>query len=232
MKFSIIIPVLNEASEIEIFLSALQSFRGHGEIIVVDGGSQDNTITLARPLANKILKSARSRSKQMNVGARAANGEILIFLHADTYLPTNALTAIEQGLSQYQQWGRFDIQLSGKHFMFLVIAQLMNWRSRLTGISTGDQVLFVQKKVFDQAGQFPDIPVMEDIAICKNLWSFGSPLCLKMKVTSSSRRWEQFGIARTILLMWWLRVLYLFGYNPETLARLYSRGIFWTRSSD
>ena len=232
MKFSIIIPVLNEASGIEKFLSTLQTFRKQGEIIVVDGGSQENPITIASPLTDKFIKSPKGRAVQMNAGAQAASGEILLFLHADTYLPSNALNLIEQGLSQDYQWGRFDIKLSGSHFMFLVIAQCINWRSRLTGISTGDQALFVQKLVFNQAGRFPVIPLMEDIAICKNLKSFGPPLCLKEKITTSSRRWHQFGITRTILLMWWIRLLYFFGCNPETLAQLYSRGIFWKTSSD
>jgi rSAM/selenodomain-associated transferase 2 len=232
VKFSIIIPVLNEASGIEKFLSTLQTFREQGEIIVVDGGSQDNAIAIASPLIDKFIKSPKGRAIQMNAGAKAASGEILLFLHADTYLPSNALKLIEQGLSQNYQWGRFDIKLSGPHFIFLVIARFMNWRSRLTGISTGDQALFVQKLVFDQVGQFPEIPLMEDIAICKNLKSIGPPLCLKSKITTSSRRWHQFGITRTILLMWWLRLLYFFGCNPETLAQLYSRGIFWKTLSD
>ena len=232
MKFSIIVPVLNEAPGVEKFLSVLQTFKKHGEIIIVDGGSQDNTIALVTPLADIFIKSIKGRAKQMNAGAQAASGEILLFLHADTYLPANALTLIEQGLSQNQQWGRFDIKLSGTQFMLVVIAHFMNWRSRLTGISTGDQVLFVQKLLFNQIGQFPEIPLMEDVAICKNLKLSGPPLCLKAKVTSSGRRWQQFGIARTILLMWWLRLLYFFGCNPEILAKLYSRGTFWKPLSD
>jgi len=232
VKFSIIAPVLNEDLGIEKFLSALQILRKHGEIIIVDGGSQDNTITLAKPLADIIINSPRGRSKQMNVGARAANGKILLFLHADSYLPTDALALIEQGMSPNKQWGRFDIQLSDTHWIFRVLAQFMNWRSRLTGISTGDQALFVEKQLFNQAGQFPEISLMEDIAICKKLQLFSPPLCLKAKVTTSSRRWKQFGITRTILLMWWLRLLYFFGCNPETLAQLYSRGIYWKTLSD
>lgn len=232
MRLSIIVPVLNEATRIENFLSALQIFRKQGEIIIVDAGSQDNTIALATPLADIIIKSPRGRSKQMNAGAQAASGKILLFLHADTYLPTHALALVEQEMSPNKLWGRFDIELSGKHFIFLVIAQLINWRSRLTGISTGDQGLFVQKQLFNQAGQFPEIPLMEDIAICKKLKLFSLPICLKAKVTTSSRRWKQFGITRMILLMWWLRLLYFFGFNPETLAQLYSRGIFWKTSSD
>ncbi len=232
MKFSIISPVLNEALGIEKFLSALQIFRKHGEIIIVDAGSQDNTVTLATPLADIIIKSPRGRSKQMNAGARAASGKILLFLHADTYLPTDALVLIEREISKNKQWGRFDIQLSDTHRIFRAIAQFMNWRSRLTGISTGDQGLFIEKQLFNQAGQFPEIPLMEDIAICKQLKLYNPPICLKAKVTTSSRRWKQFGITRTILLMWWLRLLYFFGCNPETLAQLYSRGIFWKTSSD
>lgn len=232
VKFSIIVPVLNEASGIESFLSTLQIFRKQGEIIIVDAGSQDDTVALATPLADIIIKNSRGRSKQMNAGAQVASGKILLFLHADTYLPTDALVLIEQGISQNKQWGRFDIKLSGTQPMFKVISHFMNWRSRLTGISTGDQGLFVPKQLFNQAGQFPDIPLMEDVAICKKLKLFSPPICLKARVITSSRRWKQFGITRTILLMWWLRLLYFFGCNPETLAQLYSRGIFWKTSSD
>jgi rSAM/selenodomain-associated transferase 2 len=232
MKFSVIIPVLNEASGIKNFLSALQIFREHGEIIIVDAGSQDNTVAFATPLADIIIKSDRGRSKQMNAGVQAASGNILLFLHADTYLPDDAQAIIEKKMSPNNQWGRFDIKLSGTHCGFGIIAQFMNWRSRLTGISTGDQGLFVEKQLFNQAGKFPEIPLMEDIAICKQLKLFSPPICLKAKAITSSRRWKQFGITRTILLMWWLRLLYFFGYNPETLAQLYTRGIFWKTSSD
>ncbi len=223
VKFSIIIPVLNEAQNISSFLSKLQSLRTQAEIIIVDGGSQDDTTDLSQPLADKITQSTKGRAKQMNAGAKIASGEILLFLHADTSLPDNSLLLIEKGLSEKYQWGRFDVELSGNHFMFQVIAFFMNWRSRLTGISTGDQTLFVQKKLFYQIGQFPDIPLMEDIAICKQLKKYSAPLCLKARVITSSRRWQSFGILRTIMLMWWLRLLYFSGCDPKSLSGLYSK---------
>jgi rSAM/selenodomain-associated transferase 2 len=163
----------------------------------------------------------------MNIGASHATGDILIFLHADTCLPENALQLIEQHISGNRLWGRFDIQLSGDHFMLKVIAQMMNWRSRLTGIATGDQVIFVTREAFAAVGRYPEIDLMEDIALCKALKKISPPICLKAKVTSSGRRWEHNGIYRTILLMWSLRLRYFFGANPQLLAALYSRGQFW-----
>jgi rSAM/selenodomain-associated transferase 2 len=226
VKISIIIPVLNEAQNISGYLSQLQSLRTDSEIIIVDGGSQDNTTDLCIPLADKIIQSPRGRAIQMNAGAKIATGKFLLFLHADTSLPANSLNLIEQGLSKKNYWGRFDVQLSGNHFMFQMIAFFINWRSRLTGVSTGDQTLFVKKKLFYQAGQFPEIPLMEDIAICKKLKKHSVPLCLKAKVITSSRRWQNFGIFRTVLLMWWLRLLYFLGCNPESLSKLYSKSRF------
>ncbi len=145
MKFSIIIPTLNEEKTILSSLLALQTLRNECEIIIVDGDSIDNTRILAAPLADKVITSALGRSKQMNNGASHATGDVLIFLHADTCLPENALQLIQQKISRNGQWGRFDIQLSGNPFMLKVIAQMMNWRSRLTGIATGDQVIFVTR---------------------------------------------------------------------------------------
>ncbi len=230
-KISIIIPVLNEAKNISNNLSKLQFLRKQTELIIVDGGSQDNTTDVCLPLADEIIQSAKGRSIQMNAGAKIASGDILLFLHADTTLPDNSLLLIKKGLSEKYQWGRFDVELSGNHFMFQVIAFFMNWRSRLTGISTGDQTLFVQKKLFYQAGQFPEIPLMEDIAMCKRLKKHSSPLCLEAKVVTSSRRWQSFGIFRTISLMWWLRLLYFLGCSPESLTQLYSQGRFLKSSS-
>lgn len=221
MKFSIIVPTLNEASSIPACLSALQLLRNRAEIIVADGGSSDNTETLARKWADRIVHSPRGRARQMNLGAEIATGDVLIFLHADTFLPPDALGRIEQQLETNGEWGRFDVQLSGRHFMFKVIALFMNWRSRLTGIATGDQVLFVTKKAFISAGGFPDIALMEDVALSKALKKISRPICLKAKVVSSSRKWQQHGIIRTILLMWSLRLQYFFGADPEILARRY-----------
>ena len=162
----------------------------------------------------------------MNNGARQATGDVLIFLHADTCLPENALQLIQQKISRNGQWGRFDIQLSGNHFMLKVIAQMMNWRSRLTGIATGDQVIFVTRPAFEKAGQYPEINLMEDIALCKALKKISPPICLKAKVISSGRRWEHNGIYKTILLMWSLRLRYFFGADPQKLAFLYTHGVF------
>lgn len=226
MRFSIIIPVLNEAMGIRSFLASLQDLRSDCEIIIVDGGSTDNTVAIVKMLADKVLLSAKGRARQMNLGSGQARGDVLIFLHADTLLPDKALQEIDRALND-KVWGRFDIQLQGKHFMLKVIAQMMNWRSRATGIATGDQVIFVTKKAFAKVAGFPEIALMEDIALSKKLKTLGSPACLEIKVTSSGRRWEQFGIYKTILLMWSLRLRYFLGEKPETLADLYFGGKFW-----
>ena len=226
MKFSIIIPVLNEEKTIQSCLSALQPLSNKCEVIIVDGGSADNTCILAAPLANKVITSAIGRAKQMNNGVKHATGDILIFLHADTSLPENALPLIQQKIGNPRQWGRFDIQLIGNEFMLKVIAQMMNWRSRLTGIATGDQVIFVTRQAFEEAGQYSEIHLMEDIALCKALKKISQPICLKDKAISSGRRWEQNGIYKTVLLMWSLRLRYYFGADPQKLAFLYNKGVF------
>ena len=227
MQFSIIIPVLNEAAGIQQHLQALQPLRKQCEIIVADGGSQDGTVTIAEPLSDQIFTAPKGRARQMNAGADLATGEILLFLHADTLLPDNALSLIQQGFRKGSCWGRFDIHLTGSKPMLKVIARMMNWRSRLTGIATGDQALFMGRHAFNEVGGFTDIPLMEDIALCNKLKQLGKPLCLTAKVNSSGRRWEQFGVIKTIFLMWWLRLLYCFGFSPKQLSRLYSGGIFW-----
>lgn len=226
MKFSIIIPTLNEEKTIEGCLSALQPLRNECEIIIADCDSIDNTRILAAPLADIVITSAKGRAKQMNNGAKYATGDVLIFLHADTCLPENALQLIQQEISSARQWGRFDIQLSGNPYMLKVIAQMMNWRSRLTGIATGDQVIFVTRLAFEKAGQYPEINLMEDIALCKALKKISPPICLKDNVISSGRRWEHNGFYKTILLMWSIRLRYFFGADPQTLAFLYTSGAF------
>lgn len=224
MKFSIIIPTLNEQETIALCLLALQPLRSLCEIIIVDASNGQSAIPAH--FADKIISSAKGRARQMNLGASHASEDILIFLHADTYLPENALQLIEQHLGN-KQWGRFDIRLSGDHFMLKVIAWMMSLRSRLTGIATGDQVIFVTKAAFAAAGQYPEIALMEDLALSKALKKISPPVCLKAKVTSSGRRWERYGLYKTILLMWSLRLRYFFGADPQLLAQLYSRGQFW-----
>ncbi len=229
MRFSIIIPTLNEEKSISTCLLALQGFRHSGcELIVVDGGSCDLTTALAAPLADKIMQSSASRAKQMNHGAQQANGDVLIFLHADTFLPDDALAEIERQLDSTKQWGRFNIQLQGEHFMLMIIATMMNWRSNLTGIATGDQAIFVRASTFWKAGQFPEIALMEDIALSKALKKICLPCCLQSKVISSGRRWQRNGIYKTIFLMWSLRLRYFWGANTDSLADLYAKGEFWS----
>lgn len=227
MRFSIIIPSLNEQQQIKNCLLALQPWRNQAEIILVDGGSHDDTVSIATPLVDKRLSCSKGRAKQMNLGANHAEGEILIFLHADTYLPKNALGLIRQNISLTKVWGRFDIKLTGSHWLLPIISQMMNWRSRFTGIATGDQVIFVARTAFDNVHGYPDIALMEDISLSQSLKKLSSPLCLTAKVHSSARRWQQFGVFNTIFLMWSLRLGYFFGTHPDTLALLYQQGYYW-----
>jgi rSAM/selenodomain-associated transferase 2 len=223
MKLSIILPVLNEAPAITQTLRTLQPLREAGhEVIVVDGGSTDDTLSLSIPYADKVLQSPQGRSLQMNAGAKLASGEILLFLHADTLLPPGTDHLIPREMNgKKKEWGRFDVKLSGRHPLFRIIEVLMNWRSRLSHIATGDQAIFVRKELFEKIGGFPEIDLMEDIALCRILKKYGKPLCLRQTVLTSSRRWEEKGFLRTILLMWSLRLAYFLGVNPNRLAKLY-----------
>lgn len=229
MRFSIIIPTLNEAVGIEACLLALQALRASCELVVVDGGSVDGTVKLAMPLADKVLVSKPGRARQMNHGAGHAAGEVLVFLHADTYLPAQALELVAAHLDGIHQWGRFDVRLTGSHVMLKVIACMMNWRSRWTGIATGDQVIFATRGAFVAAGTYPDIALMEDIAFSKALKKISKPACLKAKASSSGRRWERHGVLQTMVLMWWLRGRFACGADPDKLAALYAKGRLWTR---
>lgn len=221
MKISIIVPTLNE--QIVKNLSALQTLRKAGhEVIVVDGGSDDAPGQIINSLADKVLQTERGRAKQMNFGAKFAQHDILLFLHADTYLPINADSLIIQGLTENYKWGRFNVRLSGTAKLLRVVEIMMNWRSCLTGIATGDQAIFIQRDLYEQVQGFPDIPLMEDIALSKQLKQFSSPLCIKKPVITSSRRWEQNGIIKTIFLMWKLRLAYALGVSPDKLKDYYN----------
>jgi len=220
--FSIVVPTLNEGPGIKQTLTSLASWRRDGhEVIVVDGGSQDETVACATPLVDCVVESERGRARQMNAGAARAKGDVLLFLHADTSLPDEAQTLIVSKISAQRPWGRFDVRLSGSQKMFRVIERLMNWRSCLTGIATGDQGIFVLRSRFEALGGFPDQPLMEDIELSKRLKKQARPICIHIPLITSSRRWEQRGIFTTILLMWRLRLLYWLGVDANKLARLY-----------
>lgn len=219
---SIIIPVLNEAAGIVDLLQSLQGFRSHGaEIIVADGSSGDATVQLALPLADQVMTAPRGRASQMNAGAALARAPLLLFLHADTRLPEGALPLVTQAIAQGALWGRFDVAISGSASGLGLIARMMNLRSRLSGIATGDQAIFVRRDVFEQISGFSDLPLMEDIEFSRRMKRIGRPACLSEKVITSGRRWEKHGVLRTILLMWSLRLRYFFGADPADLAREY-----------
>jgi rSAM/selenodomain-associated transferase 2 len=222
MMISIIVPVLNEAVEIEFALQALAPFRRRGaEVIVVDGGSSDGTADRTRPLADQVLTAPRGRATQMNAGAAAARGDVLLFLHVDTHLPDSADQLIAGGMARSGRcWGRFDVAFDNRGWL-RIIAFTMNWRSRLTGICTGDQAMFVTSTAFQDVGGFPDNPLMEDVALSARLKHIVRPECLRARVTTSARRWHKHGIFRTILLMWRLRLAYFFGAEPGRLAEQY-----------
>ncbi len=219
LKLSLVIPVLNEAPAIVAVLAALAPLRARGhEVIVVDGGSEDGSHALAAPLADRAIVAPRGRARQMNAGAAAASGEALVFLHADTRLPANADQLILHALKK-NLWGRFDVSIEGRSALLPVIALLMNLRSRLTGIATGDQAIFVRRAAFEG---FPEIALMEDVAFSKAMKRRSPPACLRAKALTSGRRWERNGVLRTMLLMWRLRLAYFLGAAPDELARRYA----------
>jgi rSAM/selenodomain-associated transferase 2 len=226
-RLSIIIPVLNEGEGIAGTLDALAELRALGaEIVVVDGGSHDATIQRARLRADRVIPAPRGRASQMNAGAEKASGDVFLFLHADTRLPREADHLVLDGLQRSGAvWGRFDVTITGRAALLPVVAWFMNLRSRLSGVATGDQAMFVKRESFRAVGGFPAIALMEDIALSKRLKRLGRPLCLRARVITSGRRWERHGVVRTILLMWRLRLAFFFGADPAVLARRYGYGI-------
>ena len=221
-QVSIIIPTLNEAEHILDTLKDLEDLRRAGhEVIVVDGGSTDDTMKLVAAYADKLISSPKGRARQMNAGAEVANGELLWFLHADTRVPGEVVKVLWQLSTSETEWGRFNVHLSGKALLLRLVEAMMNLRSCVTGIATGDQGIFVNTELFNTVGRYPDIPLMEDIALSKALKQVSRPVCLKQTLITSSRRWEEQGILRTIFLMWRLRFAYFLGASPEDLARRY-----------
>jgi len=220
---SIVVPTLDEAAGIAATLQALGSLRARGaEVIVVDGGSRDRTAEIARPLCDRLLTAPRGRAAQMNAGAGAAQGEVLLFLHADTRLPDDADRLVLAGLAASgRAWGRFDVRIDGTHPLLPLVAALMNLRSRASGIATGDQAIFVARTAFAAVGGYPDIALMEDIVLSRRLKRLTRPLCLRSRALTSGRRWEKHGVMRTILTMWRLRLAFWLGAKPDTLAARY-----------
>jgi rSAM/selenodomain-associated transferase 2 len=223
-RLSIIIPAVDDADCLATTLAALARLRRAGhEIIVVDGGSRDDTRGSARGYADRVLVAGRGRARQMNAGAAAADGDVLVFLHADSLLPGDAEAAIAHALT-ISCWGRFDVRLWGREWSFRIIETFMNLRSRITGIATGDQAIFVEREVFAMVGGYPEIPLMEDVAISRLLKAVARPACLRQRVVTSARRWRANGIARTVILMWRLRLAFALGADPRSLAHRYERG--------
>lgn len=223
---SVIIPTLDEGGIIHGLLTDLQSLRRQGvEIILVDGGSRDTTCEIARPLVDKIINSRKGRGVQLNEGAKRARGTLLWFIHADTHLTDDVMNALH-GLRQHIHsgiWGRFNVRLDAPGFMYRVIEYLMNQRSCMTGIATGDQGLFATADYYQEAGGFPDYAIMEDIAMSRSLKKLSRPLCIKTPLRTSARRWQTQGVLKTVLLMWQLRLAYFLGVSPQRLAAYYSK---------
>lgn len=221
MRISVVIPMLNEAGSIALTLNRVRQ-AGVCEIIVVDGGSADGTLEIARPYADRVLSSSRGRAQQMNVGAQAASGEVVLFLHADTVPPHGFPALLDQALADPQVvGGRFDVRLDAAGWPFRMIEKLMNERSRLTRLSTGDQGIFVRRELFLALNGYPELALMEDLELSRKLKRAGKIACLSAQVTTSARRWQQHGIAKTIVLMWALRLCHFFGVPPRLLKRFY-----------
>jgi rSAM/selenodomain-associated transferase 2 len=226
MKIAIVVPVFNEAlalPRLVAHLAALKKTTNQDfELVFVDGGSADDTVALIQKTGYRVIASPKGRAWQMNTGAMQTTSDVLLFLHADTQLPVNALAAISSSLVDHICWGRFDVRISGKTWMLGVVARMMNWRSRLTGIATGDQAMFMTRVAFQTIGGFPEQALMEDIEASRRLRQLSRPVCISLPVVTSGRRWETRGVWTTIFLMWRLRWAYWRGQNPKLLAELYA----------
>ena len=230
LTVAVILPVLNEASRLIDYLMDLYQAHRFDEVIIVDGGSTDASVAIVCQFMSSeqipvpcLIESPRGRARQMHAGANTAEADILLFLHADTKLPLEAMPQIREAIRRGYVWGRFDLKLSGGHFLFRIIERMINWRSALTGIATGDQAMFVRRDVYRLLGGFSLIPLMEDIELSQRLKDIGKPAKIRTPVVTSTRRWETHGILRTVLLMWMLRFLYWLGVTPKRLARWYDR---------
>lgn len=232
LNLSIIIPLLNEAGNLpELIAHIVRLDPAPQQVILVDGGSVDGSVAITNNVLKNteiaqsaidwhIIESTVGRAQQMNAGAMLATGDMLLFLHADTELPADAIDSVQQAIAQYD-WGRFDVRLDSSEPLLKIVGLMINQRSRLMSIATGDQAIFIKKSLFEQIGGYPDQPLMEDIELCKRLKKFARPACLKSKVITSARRWQQYGTWRTIFLMWQLRFDYWRGVSPNVLKQRY-----------
>jgi rSAM/selenodomain-associated transferase 2 len=233
LNLSIIIPLLNEVDNLPNLIAHINALSpAPQQVILVDGGSTDGSITAAYNLLKglpkmtpssidwHIIESTAGRARQMNAGAKRATEDVLLFLHADTRLPTDAIADIQRAMTTYD-WGRFDVRLDSSHPLLKVVGMMINKRSRLVSIATGDQAIFIKKSLFERLGGYPDQPLMEDVELCKRLKTISRPACLKSTVTTSARRWQQHGYFRTIFLMWHLRFDYWRGVSPDSLKQRY-----------
>lgn len=222
MRICIVIPMLNEAAGIAGALDRLQPLRARGhKVVAVDGGSTDGTPAACAGRVDELRESSPGRARQMNAGAEGRQEELLLFLHADSELPADAEASLQGFYDSGRPWGRFDVRLSGSHWSFRVIERMINWRSRLTGIATGDQGFFIRREVFEALGGFAEVPLMEDVELSGRLRAGARPFCIGSPMVTSSRRWEEHGICRTVLLMWQLRLAYWRGVPPADLVKRY-----------
>jgi rSAM/selenodomain-associated transferase 2 len=211
--------VRNEEASIAATLAPLREPEVR-EVIVVDGGSDDRTREVAAALADRVLVTSPGRARQMNEGAAAARGRILLFLHADTAVPSGFGRAVREAC-EAAIGGRFDVELDAPGLSLWVIGRAISVRSRWSGIFTGDQGLFIRRDVFEALGGYPDQPICEDLALSYAMKRKGPVAALRMRLRTSARRWQRDGVLRTVLLMWWIRTAYALGVDPVRLARLY-----------
>ncbi len=235
---SIIIPVLNEADNLLLLFDNINKLKPNPQqVILVDGGSNDDSIDIIQSFINKLkpdndrkidwqmTESKAGRALQMNTGAALATSDVLLFLHADTQLPMNAIESVSEAMKR-AEWGRFDVQIASRQPTLRLVSQMINWRSRLSGIATGDQAIFISQSLFERIGNYPNQALMEDIELCKQLKGkqlkgMAKPACLKSKVITSARRWQQHGTWRTIILMWHLRFDYWRGVSADNIKARY-----------
>ena len=214
---SVIVPLLNEEAATQPLLRHLVALHAE-QVVIVDGGSSDNTRRIMLDAGYQVIDSPAGRAGQMNAGAKYATQEILLFLHADTELPQN----YKSELAKANVWGRFDVRFDSASKSMAMIAFFINLRSRISGVATGDQAIFVDRDVFASIGGYPDFPLMEDVALCKRLRQLHRPFSSRARATTSARRWEQNGVINTIVMMWWYRFAYFLGVSPTKLKQGYT----------